>query len=148
MCPASGWRDRLTRGTAVVALAGMWLLAAGCGGPDLGTEFRMNPTVRVEPGERFSLSVPSNASAGDDWSVQRPPDPRVAVASGEEYVSDGPADAAGGGGTRYFVFTARERGETTIVLFNCFQQRCIGQQDRADEDPLSARKLTVVVVVF
>jgi hypothetical protein len=26
-------------------------------GPDLGTEFRMNPTVRVKPGERFSLSV-------------------------------------------------------------------------------------------
>lgn len=50
----------------MIALAGMWLLAAGCGGPDLGTEFRMNPTVRVEPGERFSLSVPSNASAGDD----------------------------------------------------------------------------------
>lgn len=148
MCPAGRCRDRLTRGTLVVALAGMWLLAAGCGGPDLGTEFRMNPTVRVKPGERFSLSVPSNASAGDDWSVQRQPDPRVAVASGAEYVSDGPADAAGGGGTRYFVFTARERGETTIVLFNCFQQRCTGQQGPADDDPLSPRKLTVVVVVF
>jgi inhibitor of cysteine peptidase len=116
-------------------------------GPDLGTEFRRNPTVRVKPGERFSLSVPSNASAGDDWSVQRQPGSRVAVASGEEYVSDGPADAAGGGATRYFVFTARERGETTIVLFNCFRQRCTGQQGPADDDPLS-RKLTVVVVVF
>jgi inhibitor of cysteine peptidase len=123
----------------------MWSLAAGCGGPDLGTEFRMNPTVRVEPGERFSLSVPSNASAGDDWSVQRQPDPRVAVASGEEYISDGPADAAGAGGTRYFIFTARERGETTIVLFNCFQQRCTGQPGAAeDDDPLAPRKLTVV----
>jgi predicted secreted protein len=101
----------------------MWLLTAGCGGPELGTEFRMNSTVRVEPGERFTLSVPSNASAGDDWSVRRQPDPRVAVASGEEYVSGSPADAAGGGGTRYFIFTARERGETTIVLFNCFQHK-------------------------
>lgn len=132
----------------MAAAVGMALLTAGCGGPDLGTEFPLNPTVRVEPGERFTLSVPSNASADDDWSVQRQPDPRVAVASGEEYSSDGPGDAAGGGGTRYFVFTARERGETTIVLFNCFQQRCTNEQGPIDEDdPLSPRKLTVVVVV-
>ncbi|MGH3929938.1 MAG: protease inhibitor I42 family protein [Pseudonocardiaceae bacterium] len=133
----------------MVTVVGMSLLTAGCGGLDHGTEFPLNPTVRVQPGERFTLSVPSNVSVGDDWSVQRQPDPRVAVASGEEYVSDGPADAAGSGGTRYFVFTARERGDTTIVLFNCFQQRCNDQQSHSDEgDPLSPRKHPVVVVVF
>lgn len=141
-------RGRSVCGAAVAAAIGMSLFTVGCGGLDHGTEFLLNATVRVEPGERFTLSIPSNASAGDDWSVQKQPDPRVAVASGEEYISDGPADVAGGGGTRYFVFTAGERGETTIVLLNCFQQRCTdGHGPVDDDDPLSPRKLTVVVVV-
>ncbi|MGQ0779215.1 MAG: protease inhibitor I42 family protein [Pseudonocardiales bacterium] len=149
LCAVMGTSGRWSaRGAAVIAAVGTLLVTASCGGLDHGTVFPLNPIVRVEPGERFTLSVPSNTSAGDDWSVQQQPDARVAVASGEEYVSDGPADAAGGGGTHYFVFTARERGDTTIVLFNCFQQRCTGEQNRADDDdPLSSRKLTVVVVV-
>jgi len=140
-------RRRSVRGAAAAAAIGMSLFTVGCGGLDHGTEFLLNATVRVEPGERFTLSIPSNASAGDDWSVQKQPDPRIAVASGEEYISDGPADVAGGGGTRYFVFTAGERGETIIVLLNCFQQRCTDGQGPVDDDPLSPRKLTVVVVV-
>lgn len=95
----------------MIALAGMWLLAAGCGG-GAGSRHRV-PDESDRPGgaRRAVFAVRPQQRLG--WrrlvGAAATCSP-VAVASGEEYVNDGPADAAGGGGTRYFVFTARERG--------------------------------------
>lgn len=77
--------------------------------------------VEVDRGARFSLVVRENASIGDKWSVQRPPEPAVATADGVEYLPDGSDPLPGRGGARYFTFTAREPGTGVIGLHNCYR---------------------------
>jgi hypothetical protein len=45
-------------------------------------------------------------------------------------VSDSPTGMAGGGGKRYFVFTAAEPGDSAIELYNCFRG-CQSADDKA-----------------
>ncbi len=85
-------------------------------------EFTVGDTsVRVEPGDTFVIAVDDNASVGDLWSVSTEPDAEVVSADGDHFVSDTDEDVAGGGGTRYFEFTARASGSTSIELRNCFR---------------------------
>lgn len=121
------------RGFAVVTalavlLAGCTVTRSGEPGPtgsrgDEPTwEFTVDDTsVRVEPGDTFVVAVDDNASVGDQWSVSTEPDAAVVSADGDHFVSDTDEDVPGGGGTRYFEFTARESGNTTIELRNCFR---------------------------
>ena len=85
-------------------------------------EFTIDDTrIQVGPGESFTIAVGDNASVGDDWSLSTEPDARVVTADGDHYVADSDEDVAGGGGTRYFVFTAKENGTTTVELRNCYR---------------------------
>jgi hypothetical protein len=87
-------------------------------------------TVTVHRGDRLSLAVPdAGASVGDEWSATVAPqgaltsvDSRLVPANLVDRLF-GPA-AGGGGGTRYFIYTAGRRGTATVRLVNCFQGGC------------------------
>jgi predicted secreted protein len=123
--------------TCVTALA---LLAAGCSdnAPTTpptnsahGTEFQasVTPHIAVKRGERFSVWVEENASVGDMWQLKQPPGSVIAVTEKDEYVSDSPTGTVGGGGKHYFVFTAKQSGESAIGLYDCFRG-CRSAQDQ------------------
>lgn len=87
-----------------------------------GTEFAETDTsITVDAGDRFSIVVRDNASIGDDWSVRSQPDEAVVTPEGDVHVSEG-GSGTGGGGKRYFTFTARKAGTGEVELFNC--SRC------------------------
>jgi inhibitor of cysteine peptidase len=103
---ALAWRERATFGTKI-------------------TDDRL--TVRVEPGDRFSLAVPDRgASVGDSWSDKVTPEGVLAAVDDRKVMSDlrdrmiGP-EAGGGAGTRYFIYTARAPGTARVILANCFR---------------------------
>nr|WP_260408015.1 protease inhibitor I42 family protein [Planomonospora venezuelensis] len=87
--------------------------------------------VEVAPGQRFSLAVEDNASVGDSWKLGPLPDPKVASFISAEYESEGGEDTTGGGGVRYFVFNAKQRGTTAVTLSNCW--RCTAGRVPSDE---------------
>jgi inhibitor of cysteine peptidase len=115
----------MIRRTAVLTL--LCVLATGCAAGSAvshyGTVVKgakgQSGTVRLAPGDRFSIAVPDNASIGDDWALVALPDPKVASYISEEHESDG--DAPGSGGTTYFVFNAKRPGTAEIRLFNCWR---------------------------
>ncbi|MBO3749157.1 protease inhibitor I42 family protein [Streptosporangiaceae bacterium NEAU-GS5] len=119
------YAGRVKRVAALSALA----LIAGCGvssaSPDVGTPFAggvgKTVEVRVTSGQRFSLSVPDNDSVGDDWEVATKPDPGVAAFVSEEYAGDPDSKGPGSGGTGYYVYTAKNPGTTSVVLYNCWR---------------------------
>jgi predicted secreted protein len=85
-------------------------------------EFTIEDTsIRVGPGESFTIAVDDNASVGDLWSVSAEPDASVVESVGDDYVADSDEPVAGGGGTRYFRFTATRSGTTTVELRNCYR---------------------------
>jgi predicted secreted protein len=88
-----------------------------------GQEFpaAVNPHIQIEHGKRFSVVVAENASVGDSWQLKTPPDATIATAEQDDYVSDSPSGTVGGGGKRYFVFTAHQPGESALELYNCFR---------------------------
>ncbi|MEV0596258.1 protease inhibitor I42 family protein [Nonomuraea cavernae] len=104
------------------------LLATGCGGgsavSDLGTVVKgaKGATVPAElgVGQRFSLAVADDPSAGDDWSLVAVPDAKVASYISEEHRPAG--DPPGAGGTTYFVFNTKGPGSARITLRDC--HRC------------------------
>ncbi|GAA0913712.1 hypothetical protein [Nonomuraea longicatena] len=97
-----------------VAAASLALLLTGCGSgswvSDHGTVFKgtTGRTVPVEltSGQRFSLAVPAG---GTGWSLADHPDPVVASYITEEL----------DGGTAYFVFNAKQKGQTQVQLRDC-----------------------------
>ncbi|MFJ6383636.1 protease inhibitor I42 family protein [Kitasatospora sp. NPDC092039] len=110
--------------------------AAGSGGPNgsggsggsgrgrlLGPEER---SVTLAVGERFTVAVRDNSSAGDRWSVADPkPDAAVAALADEQL--DLPKESKtsdGVGGTRFYTFEAKGGGTTAVTLLNCFRGYC------------------------
>jgi hypothetical protein len=84
-------------------------------------------TVAVGQGDRFSLAVPDRgASVGDSWSATLTPEGVLTTVDNRKIMSNwrdrifGP-EAGGGGGTRYFIFTAAAPGTVWVTLANCFQ---------------------------
>lgn len=127
------------------ALVGMSVVVAslgltGCPGPMTVTD--AGTVVVVVPGDEFRVGVPENASIGDDWEVRTPPDPAVAVVTGETYEAEGDPDADGGGGTRYVELRAEGPGTTEIELFNCY--RCGGS---GEPEPDSGRPETATFTI-
>lgn len=108
-----------------------------------GKEFPATSTehIAIAKGERFSLVVDENASVGDGWEVKTPPDAKIARPEGDDYVSTSPSGSVGGGGKRYFMFTALEPGNTSIELYNCFRG-CTSERDKAESKGHTVR-LTV-----
>jgi hypothetical protein len=92
-------------------------------------------TVTVKPGDRFSLAVPDGGSIGDEWSAAVAPD-GVLTATGNRLVMSNLLDrifgpqAGGGAGTRYFTYSANQRGTATVRLFDCFQGMCNTPYDK------------------
>jgi predicted secreted protein len=78
--------------------------------PAHGTEFApaTHPHIAVKHGDKFSIVVSENSSAGDAWQLKVPPDPKIAKTE--------PEDVAGG--KRYFVFTATAPGESALEIVN------------------------------
>jgi inhibitor of cysteine peptidase len=115
------------------------LLAAGCAkdapAPTItaghGKEFPASstPHIAIKKGERFSVVVDENASVGDMWQLKQPPDATIAKTENQDYVSGSPSGSVGGGGKRYFVFTASRSGESAITLYDCYRG-CQGTQDK------------------
>jgi inhibitor of cysteine peptidase len=125
------------RGVIAAAMAGA--LLAGCSNespapapPASGHGAEIVPEndkrITVKRGERFSLVVEDNASVGDMWQVRTPPDPNIVTAESEDFAASGPSGSVGSGGKRYFVFSAKEPGDTSIELYNCFRG-CQSEQD-------------------
>ncbi|NJP89051.1 protease inhibitor I42 family protein [Nonomuraea sp. FMUSA5-5] len=110
-----------------LAAALLVLLTAGCGGGSAVSDYgkvvqgAKGATVQVEvrSGQRFSLSVPENASVGDSWDLVEVPDAKVASFISEEHESDG--GGPGSGGTTYFVFNGKQPGTTEIRLRDCWR---------------------------
>jgi inhibitor of cysteine peptidase len=93
-------------------------------------EFTVEDTsIRVGPGESFSIAVEDNASVGDQWSVSAKPDSNVVRTEGDDYEPDSDEHVTGSGGTRYFRFQALRAGTTTIELRNCYR----GCHDSGDD---------------
>jgi predicted secreted protein len=92
-----------------------------------GTQFPVqatkdaSPEVIVKQGDKFSIVVRDNASIGDNWWLKSKPDYATAALDHDEYVSESSSDSLGGGGRRYYTFTARTPGNSQIVLVNTFQ---------------------------
>jgi predicted secreted protein len=63
------------------------------------------------------------------WQLKGPPDHKIAKTEDEDYVSDSDQGNVGGGGKRFFVFTAAEPGDSSIEIYNCFR----GCQSEADK---------------
>jgi len=89
-----------------------------------------SPVVIVAVGEEFTVSVDDNASVGDMWSISAPPQAGVLSADGDHYVADSEEAAPGSGGTRYFEFTVRGTGITTIEFRNCFRGCTQAENDK------------------
>ncbi|WP_245899033.1 protease inhibitor I42 family protein [Nonomuraea indica] len=94
--------------------------AAACGGgsavSDLGAVVQgakgATVTAEFRSGQRFSLAVPDDPAAGDQWTLVAVPDVRVA-----SYISEERPD----GDTSYFVFNAKRPGRTLIRLHDCWR---------------------------
>ncbi|MET7650583.1 MULTISPECIES: protease inhibitor I42 family protein [unclassified Streptomyces] len=77
-------------------------------------------SITAEVGERFTLSVPENASTREHWFVVAPePDASVVRAADRSYESAEDGKSVGGGGTLVLTFEATGRGDTRIVLLHC-----------------------------
>ncbi|MEU8028726.1 protease inhibitor I42 family protein [Streptomyces sp. NPDC049099] len=84
-------------------------------------------TVTVEPGRRFSLTVPSAATLGEHWYLAGPhPDAAVLKYRGVRESGDGSDLVGSTGGTQSFDFTARAKGRTTVRLLHCPLNTCTG----------------------
>jgi hypothetical protein len=101
--------------------------------------------VVVHLGERFSLAVPDRgASVGDEWSATVAPAGLLSAGFSRQ-VPGNPMDRAfgsqlgGGAGTRYFPYTAKQRGTVTVQLANCFQGLCRIRQANPNDRQVSWR---------
>ncbi|KQX83196.1 hypothetical protein ASD48_08350 [Streptomyces sp. Root1310] len=114
-----------SRGTRAVAAALCTVtLVAGCASGSGADEPTSHPTqdksITAEVGERFTLSVPENASTREHWLVVAPqPDASVVRAADRDYESADDGRSVGGGGTLVLTFEATGRGSTRIVLLHC-----------------------------
>ena len=81
---------------------------------------RQDTTITAEVGERFTLSVPENASTREHWYVVAPqPDASVLRTAGRRYESPDDGRSVGGDGKLIFTFEATGKGNTRIVLLHC-----------------------------
>ncbi|MGW2617471.1 protease inhibitor I42 family protein [Streptomyces sp. NPDC001500] len=95
---------------------------AGCAsGPGEPTSHpTRDTTVTAGVGERFTLSLPENASTREHWFVVDPqPDAAVVRTADRRYESADDGKSVGGGGSLVFTFEAMGRGSTRIVLLHC-----------------------------
>ncbi|MCZ0207961.1 protease inhibitor I42 family protein [Streptomyces sp. UMAF16] len=98
--------------------------ATPSGGTEYGTERR---DITVRPGERFSLTVPSAPTLGEQWYLADPrPDKAVLAHRGEHTTGDRSEADGSTGSTRSFDFTALARGRTTVRLLHCPLHTCTG----------------------
>lgn len=111
------------RTRAVAAALCTVTLVAGCASGSDADGPTSHPTrdlsITAEVGERFTLSVPENASTREHWFVVAPqPDASVVRAADRSYE---PADdgRSVGGGTLVLTFEATGSGSTRIVLLHC-----------------------------
>jgi predicted secreted protein len=123
-------RSKTARCLTVAGAGAVALLAALCftgffGPAEYGTDER---TIRVEPGEEFTLTVPARPWMGEHWYLAGTPDEAVLDYRGTREEIEGTDDdiAGGGDGTAYFDFTARAQGTTTVTLLHCPFARCAG----------------------
>lgn len=101
--------------------------------------------VTVEVGERFRIDVRANASIGNQWRVERQPDPTVAQLVAEDYDHDARSgDADGAGGTRSYELEAVAAGSTVIELYDCYQ--CTSQDEYSSEPEARSVVIDILVV--
>ncbi|MER7767086.1 protease inhibitor I42 family protein [Kitasatospora sp. NPDC096140] len=125
------------RAVALSVVLAAALTACGSDGPDRGRVLRADErAVSLAVGQRFSIAVRDNASAGDSWSIEAPrPDAAVAVEVDERVdLPEEARTADGAGGTRYYTFEAKGRGTTAVTLLDCYRGLChrpaLGDEDR------------------
>ncbi|WP_327183623.1 protease inhibitor I42 family protein [Streptomyces sp. NBC_01334] len=118
----AAWSSRVT-GAVAVALCTVTLVAGCASGSDADeptSHPTQDPSITAEVGERFTLSVPENASTREHWFVVAPqPDAAVVRAADRTYESADDGRSVGGGGTLVLTFEATGRGSTRIVLLHC-----------------------------
>ncbi|MGW7480466.1 protease inhibitor I42 family protein [Nonomuraea muscovyensis] len=126
------------------------LLACGvtsCGGgsavSDLGAVVRgakgATVTAELRSGQRFSLAVPDDPAAGDQWTLVAVPDMKVASYISEERRSEDE-------GTSYFVFNAKHPGRTRIRLHDCWRCGTATAPATAESRRLSGEAVFEVIV--
>ncbi|MFI8854433.1 protease inhibitor I42 family protein [Streptomyces sp. NPDC053499] len=102
---------------------------------------RKHTDVRVAPGDRFTLTMRINPSAGYDWQPVDPePGTGVVVKIGQREEADSP-DRMGSPGSLFLDYRARTEGRAQVRLRkNCFQ--C---DDEAEKSPKAGKKGPEVV---
>ncbi|MEU0008963.1 protease inhibitor I42 family protein [Streptomyces sp. NPDC006314] len=131
----------MTKRAPLIGSAALACLLAltGCGGSegaaaDYGVKDR---AITVEPGKRFSLTVPASPGLGEHWYLTDPkPDADVVKYRGEREDWKGGSDADGGTqGTQSFDFTAVAKGKAAVRLLYCPANTCHGPTDTASPYP-------------
>ncbi|MGW2417947.1 protease inhibitor I42 family protein [Streptomyces sp. NPDC001709] len=108
----------------VTATTGMPATPGAAAGAGYGLDHR---TITVEPGKRFSLTVPSAATLGEHWYLAAPePDAAVLKYRGVRESGDDSDLVGSTGGTQSFDFTALARGKVTVRLLHCPLDTCTG----------------------
>lgn len=110
--------------TALCAIVPMFVTGCASGSDEDVNEPTSHPTqdtgITAEVGERFTLSVPENASTRQHWYLVDPkPDGSVVRNSDRRYESADDGKTVGGDGTLVFTFEATGKGSTRIVLLHC-----------------------------
>ncbi|MEU2712268.1 protease inhibitor I42 family protein [Streptomyces sp. NPDC007205] len=97
-------------------------------GGDAGAVYGIDHrAVTVEPGKRFSLTVPSAATLGEHWYLAGPePDAAVLRYRGVRESGDDSDLVGSTGGTQSFDFTALAKGKATVRLLHCPLDTCTG----------------------
>ncbi|WP_251093827.1 protease inhibitor I42 family protein [Streptomyces sp. Caat 7-52] len=125
---SGGTTGRNTTGGTTGTSGGTTGTGTGASGGTTGTEYGLDHrTVTVEPGERFSLTVPSSASLGERWYLAVPgPDTAVLRHRGDRASGSGSDADGASGGTQSFDFAALTKGRTTVRLLHCPLHTCTG----------------------
>jgi predicted secreted protein len=72
--------------------------------------------VEVQPGDEFSIVLPSNPTTGYKWELLKPVDDDILELQDTEYTSKCKDGLIGCGGVEVWNFFAASEGETTISL--------------------------------
>ncbi len=72
--------------------------------------------LKLQAGQSFTLSLPSNPTTGYSWSLSDNWDKKLLSAAGENYVSESQTPRMGQGGQQIFKFQALQAGQTELNL--------------------------------
>jgi len=108
----------------LASLAVISLIVAGCTSGGNGTNGESEPqdftdpssTIKVNVGEKFAISMDSNATTGYEWQLAKELDENIVKQVGDpQYImEEGTEERVGAGGTEVWTFEGTGAGDATI----------------------------------